>query len=92
MNNTIEKLVIMAREEEVPGVDVCGSVMDRIHFAIPPKPCSIKSLGIFAGLSTLAASIIIIFSVHTYRDFNNPMNALFAPLNQEPLLAAFYEN
>jgi len=92
MNNSIEQLVVLAKKERVPEIDVASSVMGEIRSIKMVRISSIKPMGIVAAISALAASIVIVFAVHSYKEATNPMMGLFEPLSQEPLLVAFYND
>jgi len=75
---SIERLVILSREEKIPELDVTDRVMSRIRM---PRPLpSLKPMGFMAAVSAIAASIIICFAVHSWKEWNDPMYYLYAPI------------
>jgi len=77
----IEKLVARARHERVPGIDVADRVQWRIRTAVavqPPVP--IAPWGVLAGLSAVAASIILFLAVNAWMALSNPMMELYRPV------------
>ena len=80
MNNMIEK----AKLEEIPEIDVTHKVLMRIQTR-RDIVTSIKPMGIFAGISAIAASIILICSINSYKYLTSPIMDLFAPLQSVSL-------
>ena len=78
----IDKLVSRARQEAIPVVDVADRVLWQIRTAGMgvKAPVPIAPLGIFAGLSAVAASIIVFLAIHAWMALNNPMMELYRPV------------
>lgn len=72
----MERLVKLAKEEEVPEVDVADKVMERLQ-SYHPVP-SLKPMGFMAAVAAMAACIIMSFAVHSYKEQTNPLYYLFA--------------
>jgi len=80
----INQLILRAKEEEIFEIDVSDKVINRINNYSYKKKMS-RSLEIFAGISAIAASIIIFFAFNSYSIQNNPMFELYAPIEIESL-------
>ncbi len=77
----IEKLVDRARTEVVPTVDVGDGVMLRIAAQLDERrPFAVKPLTVVAGLSALAASIILFLAIDAWQTVIDPMTQLFGPV------------
>ena len=74
MNYKFDKLVARAREEEISDIDVSSQVMSRIRGEnIARFKSPVKSMGYMALISTIAASIIIIFTIYSYEKNYDPL-------------------
>ena len=75
MDSIFNNLVELARKEEFPTVNVSFKVMDRIKKQkFVEYSSSIKPMKIVAGISAVAASIIIIFTVYSYKKNYDPVS------------------
>ena len=76
-----DKLVEIAKKEEIPQVDVSLNVMNSIsNVRIDTHRQDVKTMGLMATVSAIAASIIMTFSIHAYNEHKkiDPMMYLFA--------------
>jgi hypothetical protein len=80
----IEKLAKTAQKEKIPQIDVCKTVMFEIG-ALRQEPAGILSFEWFAGISAIAASIVIFLSIPAWRYILNPLVQLLAPLQEVSL-------
>ena len=80
----IEKLALTARKEEIPQIDVCKAVMSEID-VLQQAPAGILSFEWFAGISAIAASIVIFLSIPAWRYIVDPLVQLLAPLQEAAL-------
>lgn len=74
----IEKIVIIAKKESIPEIDVADRVMARLQ-SISPEP-SLKPMGIVATFSAIAASIIMGLAIYSYKEQTNPWYSFFEPI------------
>ncbi|HBG28910.1 MAG: hypothetical protein A2Y10_16615 [Planctomycetes bacterium GWF2_41_51] len=74
----LDKLAERAQSEILPQIDVSNGVMTRISLMRGQKP-SLLPLEVFAGLTAVAASIVIFFSIQAWHNIVNPFYQLFAP-------------
>ena len=75
----IEKLVNIAQKEEIPDINVSGSIFFKIQYEKNRKT-EVKTMGIIASIAGIAASIILIFSVIEYKNMHNPLMELYRPI------------
>lgn len=73
----IEKLAQKARTEAIPQFSVSNRVMAQIDL-IERQPTGLWPFQIFAGVSAVAASIVIFFSIQAWQTIVNPLAQLFA--------------
>ena len=76
----LDKLIELAKQETVPEVDVGSRVLLAIRQQSRPAPIfRITPFSIMAGLSGLAASIILFLAINTWNFFypSNPPVAIF---------------
>ncbi len=75
----LAKLARKAREEPVPVFNVAEGVRLRIR---SEKPASVTliPLGLFGGLSAVAASVTLFLAVEFWKYVNSPVMELVAPL------------
>ncbi|HEV56955.1 MAG TPA: hypothetical protein ENN87_05595 [Phycisphaerales bacterium] len=79
--NRIEKLIARARGERPPSIDVADRVLWRIRVATAsPAPVPIAPWGVLAGLSAVAASIILFLAINAWMALSNPMMELYRPV------------
>lgn len=76
----IEKLISRAQRETPPKVDVADRVLWRIRTASARPPVPIAPWGVFAGLSAVAASIIVFLAINAWMALSNPMMELYRPV------------
>jgi hypothetical protein len=74
----IEKLAEKARSEAIPQFSVSNRVMAQIDL-IERQPTGLWPFQIFAGVSAVAASIVVFFSIQAWQTIVNPMFQLLAP-------------
>ena len=74
--DTIEKLALKARTETPPQFSVANRVMAQIELQQRTR-FSILPFQIFAGVSAVAASIVIFFSIQALQSLANPLAQLF---------------
>ena len=73
----IEKLAQKARSEAIPQFSVSNRVMAQIDL-IERQPTGLWPFEIFAGVSAVAASIVVFFSIQAWHTLANPLAQLFA--------------
>ena len=74
----IEKLAQKARIEAVPQFSVSNRVMAQIEL-IDRQPTGLWPFEIFAGVSAVAASIVVFFSIQAWQTVFNPLYQLLSP-------------
>ena len=72
-------LIQLARQEEIQNFNIVDKTMLIIRNKKIIKNSNWLPMGLVASLSSIAASIIIFFSVNTYKDINDPYASFFAP-------------
>ena len=73
-------LIQLARQEEIQNFNVVDKTMLIIrNKKIVKNRVSWLPMGLVASLSSIAASIIIFFSVNSYKEINDPYASFFAP-------------
>ena len=77
----IENLAKKARQETPPQVDVSKTVMLEIGI-LRQETAGFLPLEFFAGISAVAASIIMFFSIHAWQYIVNPLVQLFVPFQE----------
>ena len=77
----LEKLARKAREEPTPVFGVADAVRLRILSESPPSVTLIP-LGLFGGLSALAASVTLALAVQFWNYMTSPAMELVAPLRE----------
>ncbi|MGA2914433.1 MAG: hypothetical protein ABSE89_00175 [Sedimentisphaerales bacterium] len=82
--NIIEKLAKTAQKEQMPEIDVSRAVMLEIGLLRREKT-SVIPFEWFAGISAVAASILILLSLGAWQYMVSPFAQLLAPF-QEGLL------
>jgi len=80
----IKKLAQKALEEKTPVFGVTEKVLLKIMSAREPKVGFI-AFELFAGLSAVAASIILLLAVNAWTYLSNPMMEFLSPLQEVPL-------
>lgn len=75
----LEKLARKAREESTPVFGISEAVRLRIQSEIP-EPVTLIPLGLFGGLSALAASVTLALAVQFWSYMSSPIMELVAPL------------
>jgi len=77
----LEKLARKAREEPTPVFGVSDAVRLRI-LSESPQSVTLIPLGLFGGLSALAASVIMALAVQFWNYMSSPVMELVAPLRE----------
>jgi len=68
MGVSFNKLVDISMGEDIPAIDVSGKVLEKLRCIESERgSLSIKSMRFVATISSIAASIIVIFAIHSYR-------------------------
>jgi len=80
----IEKLSQKARNEKTPVFDVADSVLLRIR-SHTKLAMSFRSFDLFAGVSAVAASIVLFLAVDFWLSMTSPIMEIFTPLQEAPL-------
>lgn len=80
----LDKLAERAQSEILPQIDVSNGVMTRISLMRMQKP-GLLPLELFAGLTAVAASIVVFFSIQAWQSIVNPLYQLFTPYQGVPL-------
>jgi hypothetical protein len=75
----LDKLASRARAEAVPVFGVADAVWLRIARE-RSQPITLIPLGVFGGLSAVAASVILLLTVEVWKYMNSPIMDLLAPL------------
>jgi hypothetical protein len=75
----LDKLARRAREESTPVFGVAAAVRLRIR-AERPQAVTLIPLGLFGGLSAVAASITMALAVQFWQYMSSPVMELVAPL------------
>jgi len=73
-----EQLAVLARQEPVPPLDVAPRVLATLEQAEPLAASA--SMFAFAGLSLLAASVMVAWAVDALLSLSDPLSSLFYPL------------
>jgi hypothetical protein len=76
--DNIEKLAKKARTETPPQFSVANRVMAQIELRQQRK-FNLWPFEVFAGLSAVAASIVVFFSIQAWHTIVNPLVQLVAP-------------
>ena len=77
----IEKLAKTAQKEKIPRIDVSKTVMLEIA-AFRQETAGFLPFEFFAGISAIAASIIMFFSIQAWQYIVNPLVQLFVPFEE----------
>ena len=78
---SIEKLVQIARREEPPEISVSGSVMAHIRTFRYSRPAiDVMPVSWVAGLSAMAASVILFLAFYAFQAIQDPYMNFFAPI------------
>ena len=77
----VEKLAKIAQKEKIPQIDVSKTVMLEIA-ALRQETAGFLPFEFFAGISAIAASIIMFFSIHAWQYMVNPLLQLFVPFQE----------
>ena len=77
--DALAKLARKAREEPTPVFGVADNVRLRIR-SERPQSVTLIPLGLFGGLSAVAASIVLSLAVEFWTYMNSPVMELVAPL------------
>lgn len=73
-------LIQLAKKEEIPNIDISNCVMLEIQNRKSKVNSKVwKPMGLVAMISSIAASIIIFFTINTYKDMHDPYFVFFAP-------------
>lgn len=75
----LAKLALKAREEPVPVFNVADQVRLRIR-SEKPDSVTLIPLGLFGGLSAVAASITLFLALEFWKYMSSPIMDLVAPL------------
>lgn len=75
----LAKLALKAREEPVPVFSVADQVRLRIR-SEKPDSVNLIPLGLFGGLSAVAASITLFLALEFWKYMSSPVMELVAPL------------
>jgi hypothetical protein len=75
----LARLARKAREEPTPVFGISEAVRLRIQSEIP-EPVTLIPLGLFGGLSALAASVTLALAVQFWTYMSSPVMELVAPL------------
>jgi hypothetical protein len=78
----IEKLAKIAKKEKILQIDVSRAVMHEIGLLQQEEKASFLSLEWFAGVSAIAASILMVLSFHAWQYIVNPFMQLFGPFQE----------
>ncbi len=79
--NTIDKLVQAAKQESPPAISVGASVMAHIKTFRYSRPAiDVMPVSWVAGLSAVAASIILFLSFYALQAIQDPYMNFFAPI------------
>ncbi len=78
----LEKLARKAREEPTPVFGVADAVRLRILSESPQSVVTLIPLGLFGGLSALAASVTLALAVQFWNYMTSPAMELVAPLRE----------
>ena len=76
----IERLITIAKKERIPYVDVSGTILARIRVGKVRKSETVRVMSWAAGISAIAASIIMFFSFQFYQESQDPLRQYFAPI------------
>lgn len=76
----IKKLVKISLDESPPCIDVTDNVLYLIRMKEKGSKIEIKTMGVMAIISAVAASIVISLSVYFYHEDSNPMMEIFRPV------------
>ncbi len=77
----IDRLVMMARGETIPEVDVSAQVMLTIRSGeIVEDSFGVTPLTIFTAMSAVAASIILFLAINAWVTMSDPMAEFFGPI------------
>ena len=82
--DAIEKLARQAQKEEKPVFHVSDQVLRAIRLR-DSEPSNLIAFDLFAGLSVIAASIVLLFAVHSWLYLANPIMELWASVEDIPL-------
>lgn len=78
---SIEKLVQIARREDPPEISVSGSVMAHIRTFRYSRPAiDVMPVSWVAGLSAMAASVILFLAFYAFQAIQDPYMNFFAPI------------
>ncbi|GEM_PF-1613687 len=77
--NIIEKLADKAKYEIVPQFSVADDVMTQIALMQRSRNRGLLPLELFAGITAVAASVMLFFSLDAVQNLLNPMAQLLAP-------------
>lgn len=77
----IEKLAKTAKKETTPQPDVSKAVLLEISI-LRQETAGFLSFEWFAGISAVAASIVMFFSIHAWGYIVDPMMQLFVPFQE----------
>ena len=75
----LARLARKAREESMPIFNVADEVRLRIR-SEKPSPTTLIPLGVFGGLSAVAASITLFMAIEFWKYMSSPIMELVAPL------------
>jgi len=78
---TIERLVQIARQEDPPEMSVSGSVMAHIRTFRYSRPAiDVMPVSWVAGMSAVAASIVLFLAFYAFQSIHDPYMNFFAPI------------
>ncbi|MEN6386882.1 MAG: hypothetical protein ABFD79_17010 [Phycisphaerales bacterium] len=76
--NIIDKLAVKAHDEVLPQFSIADDVMTRIGL-MKRNGQGLLPLELFAGVTAVAATIVLFFSLQALQTLLNPMYQLLAP-------------
>ncbi len=78
---SIERLAQLARQEEPPEISVSSAVMAHIRTFRYSRPAiDVMPVSWVAGLSAVAASIILFLAFYAFQSIHDPYMNFFAPI------------
>ncbi len=75
-----ENLARAARAEPVPAIDVTARVMSRLRSGVRPRRWEDLPLWVMAGISALAAAVMVSVVLDEWLPMLDPLAGLFQPL------------
>jgi hypothetical protein len=89
----IDKLVQLAKQEEIPVIDISGRIMVGIQNRKNREVVRVSwvPMGLVATISSIAASIIVFFAINSYKDIHDPYASFFKPIDMDTQINILYE-